>query len=162
MENNKKDKFRRKRIRLENYDYSSDGAYFVTVCVIRKDISLWKNVAANCVRQNITQELSDIGKLVDNEIQKIETIYDSVTVDKYCIMPDHIHMILLIDTKWRTQFAPTISRVIKQFKGAITKKLGFSIWQKSFNDEIIRNEKAYIEIWQYIDENPVKYLYEKH
>ncbi len=162
MENNKKDKFRRKRIRLENYDYSSDGAYFVTVCVIRKDISLWKNVAANCVRQNITQELSDIGKLVDNEIQKIETIYDSVTVDKYCIMPDHIHMILLIDTKWRTQFAPTISRVIKQFKGAITKKLGFSIWQKSFNDEIIRNEKAYLEIWQYIDENPVKYLYEKH
>lgn len=162
MENNKKDKFRRKRIRLENYDYSSDGAYFVTVCIIRKDISLWKNVAANCVRQNITQELSDIGKLVDNEIQKIETIYDSVTVDKYCIMPDHIHMILLIDTKWRTQFAPTISRVIKQFKGAITKKLGFSIWQKSFNDEIIRNEKAYLEIWQYIDENPVKYLYEKH
>ncbi len=162
MENNKKDKFRRKRIRLENYDYSSDGAYFVTVCVIRKDISLWKNVAANCVRQNITHELSDIGKLVDNEIQKIETIYDSITVDKYCIMPDHIHMILLIDTKWRTQFAPTISRVIKQFKGAITKKLGFSIWQKSFNDEIIRNEKAYLEIWRYIDENPVKYLYEKH
>ena len=162
MENNKKDKFRRKRIRLENFDYSSDGAYFVTVCIIRKDISLWKNVAANCVRQNITHELSDIGKLVDNEIQKIETIYDSITVDKYCIMPDHVHMILLIDTKWRTQFAPTISRVIKQFKGAITKKLGFSIWQKSFNDEIIRNEKAYLEIWRYIDENPVKYLYEKH
>lgn len=162
MENNKKDKFRRKRIRLENYDYSSDGAYFVTVCVIRKDISLWKNVAANCVRQNITHELSDIGKLVDNEIQKIETIYDSITVDKYCIMPDHIHMILFIDTKRRTQFAPTISRVIKQFKGAITKKLGFSIWQKSFNDEIIRNEKAYLEIWRYIDENPVQYLYEKH
>ena len=162
MENNKKDKFRRKRIRLENFDYSSDGAYFVTVCVIRKDISLWKNVAANCVRQNITHELSDIGKLVDNEIQKIETIYDSITVDKYCIMPDHIHMILLIDTKWRIQFAPTISRVIKQFKGAITKKLGFSIWQKSFNDEIIRNEKAYLEIWRYVDENPVKYLYEKH
>ena len=77
-------------------------------------------------------------------------------------MPDHIHMILFIDTKRRTQFAPTISRVIKQFKGAITKKLGFSIWQKSFNDEIIRNEKAYLEIWRYIDENPVKYLYEKH
>lgn len=162
MENNKKDKFRRKRIRLENYDYSSDGAYFVTVCVIRKDISLWKNVAANCVRQNITHELSDIGKLIDKEIQKIETIYDSITVDKYCIMPDHIHMILSIDTKWRTQFAPTISRVIKQFKGAVTKQLGFSIWQKSFNDKIIRNEKAYLEIWHYIDENPIKYLYEKH
>lgn len=101
-------------------------------------------------------------KLIDKEIQKIETIYDSITVDKYCIMPDHIHMILFIDTKWRTQFAPTISRVVKQFKGAVTKQLGFSIWQKSFNDKIIRNEKAYLEIWRYIDENPIKYLYEKH
>ena len=77
-------------------------------------------------------------------------------------MPDHIHMILFIDTKRRTQFAPTISRVVKQFKGAVTKQLGFSIWQKSFNDKIIRNEKAYLEIWRYIDENPIKYLYEKH
>ena len=162
MDNYNKNKFRRNRIRLENYDYSSDGAYFITICIGKNDISLWETVAANCVRQNVTPELSVIGKLIDKEILKIETIYDSITVDKYCIMPDHIHMILFIDTKCRTQFAPTISRVVKQFKGAVTKQLGFSIWQKSFNDKIIRNEKAYLEIWRYIDENPIKYLYEKH
>lgn len=74
-------------------------------------------------------------------------------------MPDHIHMIIFImpNENGRTQFAPTLSRIIKQFKGSITKQIGFSIWQKSFNDHIIRNEKSYLEIWKYIDGNPLKF-----
>ncbi|MCL2350589.1 MAG: hypothetical protein FWC67_03805, partial [Defluviitaleaceae bacterium] len=54
----------------------------------------------------------------------------------------------------RTQFAPTVSRVIKQWKGAVTKKLGFSPWQKSFHDHIIRNEATWQKIYQYIENNP--------
>ena len=76
-------------------------------------------------------------------------------------MPDHIHMILFIDTKKVNTVRPYNFKRIKQFKGAIL-KVGFLNLAKSFNDEIIRNEKAYLEIWRYIDENPVKYLYEKH
>ena len=74
-------------------------------------------------------------------------------------MPDHIHMILFIssDDGGRTQFAPRLSRIIKQFKGSITKQIGISIWQKSFNDRIIRNEKSYREIREYIDDNPIKW-----
>ena len=54
--------------------------------------------------------LSSIGTIVDNEIQKLNTVYDSVRVDKYCIMPDHLHMILTIDTdeNGRPPFAPTV------------------------------------------------------
>ena len=53
-------------------------------------------------------------------------IYETVRIDKYCIMPDHIHFIISINSNddRRTQFAPTISRVIKQFKGSITKQIG--------------------------------------
>ncbi|MEG1814251.1 MAG: transposase, partial [Clostridia bacterium] len=103
--------------------------------------------------------LSDIGKIVDDEIQKLNTIYENVVVDKYCIMPDPIHAIIIVlsDASGRTQFAPTLSRIIKQFKGSITKQIGFSIWQKSFNDRIIRNEQGYREVWQYIDTNPLKW-----
>jgi len=57
----------------------------------------------------------------------------------------------------RTQFVPTISRIIKQFKGSITKKIGFSLWQARFYDEIIRDEEAYRNIWHYIDNNPAKW-----
>ena len=57
----------------------------------------------------------------------------------------------------RTQFAPTISRVMKQFKGSITKQVGRPIWQKSFYDHGIRNQQDYDEIWEYIENNPLKY-----
>ena len=150
---------KRKKIRLAGYDYTSTGAYFVTICVVDRNALLWNSVGANCVRPNELPPLSPIGKTVYNEIQKLNTIYENVVVDKYCIMPDHIHAIIMIlpDEDGRTQFAPTLSRIIKQFKGSITKQIGFSIWQKSFNDRIIRNEQGYREVWQYIDENPLKW-----
>jgi putative transposase len=149
----------RKRIRLEGYDYSSCGAYFVTICVANRNALLWKNAGANCAYPNESPPLSNIGETIDNEVRKLNTIYENVTVDKYCIMPDHIHMILFItpDECGPTQIAPSLPRIMKQFKGSITKQIGFSIWQKSFNDRIIRNEKGYQEAWQYIDTNPLKW-----
>jgi len=78
-------------------------------------------------------------------------------------MPDHIHFIISIhtDENGRTQFAPTISRVMKQFKRSITKQIGRSIWQKSFHDHGIRNQQDYDEIWEYIENNPLKYTLKK-
>ena len=149
---------KRKRIRLEGYDYSSCGAYFVTICVAGRN-ALLRNVGANCVRPHEIPPLSAIGKTIDFEIAKLNHVYENVSVDKYCIMPDHIHLIVFIapDESGRTQFAPTLLRTIKQFKGSITKQIGFSIWQKSFYDKIIRSERGYQEVCGYIDENPLEW-----
>lgn len=151
---------KRKNIRLHNYNYSYNGAYFITICTKNKENLLWKNVGANCVRPLDQLPLSKIGIVIENEIYKLNTVYENIKVDKYQIMPNHIHLIIFIyeDSNGRTQFAPTISRIIKQFKGSITKQIGFSIWQKSFYDRIIRNEKEYQEVWNYIHNNPLKYL----
>ena len=99
-----------------------------------KENLLWKNVGANCVRPLDQLPLSKIGIVIENEIYKLNTVYENIKVDKYQIMPNHIHLIIFIyeDSNGRTQFAPTISRIIKQFKGSITKQIGFSIWQKTF------------------------------
>lgn len=115
---------------------------------------------ANCVRPLDQLPLSKIGIVIENEIYKLNTVYENIKVDKYQIMPNHIHLIIFIyeDSNGRTQFAPTISRIIKQFKGSITKQIGFSIWQKSFYDRVIRNEKEYQSVWNYIHNNPLKYL----
>lgn len=125
-----------------------------------KENLLWKNVGANCVRPLDQLPLSKIGIVIENEIYKLNTVYENIKVDKYQIMPNHIHLIIFIyeDSNGRTQFAPTISRIIKQFKGSITKQIEFSIWQKSFYDRIIRNEKEYQSVWNYIHNNPLKYL----
>ena len=151
---------KRKNIRLNDYNYSSNGAYFITICTKNKENLLWKNVGANCVRPLDQIPLSKIGIVIENEIYKLNTVYENIKVDKYQIMPNHIHLIIFIyeDSNGRTQFAPTISRIIKQFKGSITKQIGFSIWQKSFYDRIIRNENEYQSVWNYIHNNPLKYL----
>ena len=164
----------RKPIRLHDYDYSRSGAYFVTVCTKNKQHLFWDNndkyrpfgydtdqsVGANCVRPHNRIHLSSIGIVVKNELQKISTLYNGeIKISKYVIMPDHIHMIIDIISPdiGRTQFAPTISRVIKQFKGSITKQIGFSPWQRSFNDHIIRNQAEYAAYWRYIESNPVNW-----
>ena len=158
---------KRKQIRIRDYDYSTPGAYFITVCTANREKCFWSECRGElCSPANVP--LSDIGIIVNNEIQKLGSVYDTVQVDKYCIMPDHIHLIISIDTdeSRRTRrgelrspvSAPTISRVIKQFKGAITKQVGKPIWQKSFYDHGIRNQQDYNEIWQYIENNPLKYL----
>ena len=152
----------RKSIRIANYDYSSPGAYFITVCTANREKIFWSSRRGElCSPADVA--LSDIGIIVDDEIQKLNSIYDAVRIDKYCIMPDHIHMILVIDTdaNGRTQFAPTISRIIKQFKGSITKQIRKPIWQKSFYEHGIRNQPDYDEIWTYIENNPLKYALQK-
>ena len=165
---------KRKHIRIEDYDYSTPGTYFITVCTANREKIFWSdrrgelcspacNTQTGDQRSSLRVELSDVGKIVDAEIQKINTVYDAVRVDKYCIMPDHIHFILSIDTdeNGRTQFAPTISRVMKQFKGSTTKQVGRPIWQKSIYDHGIRNQQDYDEIWAYIENNPLKYALKK-
>ena len=131
--------------------------YFVTLCTIDRHGLLWEQVGATFGRPSETVPLSDIGKIVDAEIQKIGLIYENVQINKYIIMPNHVHMIIVLhqNESGRPKVAPTISRIVQQFKGSISKKAGFCIWQKLFFDRIIRNEKEYRKIWAYIDTNPM-------
>ena len=131
----------RKRIRLVEYDYSKNGVYFITVCINEKRNILWDvNLVGAAFGRPL---LSKTGKLVEMEIMKIEHIYDCVKIVNYIVMPNHIHLLIILtsatDINRRPQAAPTISRIINKFKGSITKQLGFPIWQKSYYDHIIRN-----------------------
>ena len=84
---------KRKSIRIENYDYSTPGAYFITVCLQGKKPILWNEGEVRC-RPNPTK----IGTVVETAVLQIPEHYPMISVDKYCIMPDHIHMLLSINT----------------------------------------------------------------
>lgn len=145
---------KRKPNRLSDYDYSKCGAYFITICTKNRREMLC-DVRATFGRP---LQLSEYGKIIQREIERIGAIYDNVVIDKYVIMPNHIHLIVVLnENEGRPKVAPTISRIMQQFKGSITKQIGFIIWQKSYHDHIIRNECEYQKIWQYIDENPAKW-----
>ena len=65
------------------------------------------------------------------------------------------------DEYGRPQVAPTVDRMVKQFKGAVTKKIGFPIWQKSFMEHVIRNRQDYEEHVNYIYKNPLRWYYDE-
>lgn len=78
-------------------------------------------------------------------------------------MPNHIHMIIVLyDEKGRSQTAPTISRIVQQFKGSISKQVGFPLWQKLFYEHIIRNQEEYEKTYEYIQTNPLKWEEDKY
>jgi REP element-mobilizing transposase RayT len=97
--------------------------------------------------------LSKTGQLVEEEILRLSNIYDGVTVDLYTVMPNHVHMIILICNNGRQDAAPTLARIIGQWKRAVSIKATFSPWQKSFHDHIIRSETDFIKIAEYIENN---------
>ena len=153
---------KRKKNRLMNYDYSSCGAYFITVCTVDRKNYFWKNVGAIIDRpQNV--ELSLYGEIVDEIIQNIPSAYPMLSLEHYVIMPNHIHILLRIctDEYGRPLVAPTMSRIVQQLKGIVSKKIGASIWQKSFHDHIIRNREDYEEHLRYIYENPSRWHYDE-
>lgn len=147
----------RKPNRLKGYDYSADGSYFITICTNKHNCILWNNAGENIANLRDIQ-LSHYGKIVCETILSIEEHYPSVKVDNWAIMPNHIHLIITVDTfGGQAMPAPTVSTVIAQMKGAASKKAGISMWQKLFHDHIIRDEKEYRLIWNYIDNNPAEW-----
>ena len=126
----------------------------------------FRNVGARIARP------TKIGMIVETAMRQIGEKYETAALDKYVIMPNHIHMILVLNPtedsehaaivkqfkdSGRAMRAPTISTIVNQFKGYVTKQIGFSIWQKLYYDHIIRDESEYQRIWQYIDENPIRW-----
>ncbi len=151
---------KRKDYRLKDYDYSSPNAYFITICIKDRHPILWQKVSYDgvgaAIGRPMTYELSPYGKVTETAINNIQNIYPTAKVDKYVIMPNHIHLILTICQK--TDNTPAkVSTIINQTKGYISKQIGFSPWQKLYYDRIIRNEEEYLNVWQYIEDNPRKW-----
>lgn len=149
---------KRKPNRLSCYDYSTPGAYFITICTKDKKCMFWDPVGASIARPQ-TPRLSNYGNIVDQAIREIPTHYPAITVDHFVVMPNHVHLLLQINTdhSGRPMVAPTISHVVQQLKGIVTKRIGVSVWQKLFHDHVIRSEKDYLKIWEYIDTNPERW-----
>ena len=155
---------KRKKNRIQDFDYGKVGAYFVTICIENRKPVLWNMDAvgaATCRPQSVA--LSHLGETIDIAINQIPTHYSNVKVDHYCIMPNHIHMILSImpDESGRQIAAPTISTIIGNMKRWVSMKIGYSIWQKSFYDHIIRDCDDYNVRVKYIHENPIRWYYDE-
>ena len=152
---------KRKQNRLTDYDYSTPNAYFITICTDKRKPLFWTVGAATGRQQGIF--LSEQGKIVDRCITNIPIHYPAISVDQYVIMPNHIHLLLQIHAgnDGRPVAAPTVSQVVNQLKGAASKQIGQSVWQKGFHDHVIRGDADYREIRNYIQNNPATWENDK-
>ena len=139
----------KKRRRLKDFDYSSNGAYFITFCTFDKVNQFWTEDGFTNL-QDIT--LSSFGKIMQTAIENIPSVYPNVSVDQYVIMPNHVHMILVL-----SDAQTSVPVIINQLKRNVTKQIGYSIFQRSYHDHIIRNQADYEKIWEYIEDNPRKW-----
>ena len=147
---------KRKPTRLINYDYSGEGSYFITVCTHQK-----QNILCDIVGEGLCAlpiiKLTPIGEAVKESIKYIACNYDNISVDKFVIMPNHIHLLISNQTGGRGDPPLQIYDIIGNFKSFTTHRYGKILWQRSFHDHIIRNEGDYLKIWNYIDTNPQKW-----
>ncbi len=147
---------KRKPTRLKNYDYSQSGYYFITICTHNKRKILCDVVGEGlCALPSI--KLTPIGIVVEESIKHIENIYKNIFVDKYVIMPNHIHLILAQQTGGLGDPPLQIYDVIGRLKSFTDSKYNDKLWQRSFHDHIIRGKQDYLKIWNYIDTNPQKW-----
>ena len=181
----------RKQIRLPNYDYSDNGAYFITICT--KD----KKKIFGYVK-NGQMHYNEYGKIAFNEIEKTNSLRkdSGVRISKFIVMPNHVHMLLEITkgidetvvgtrravsnctNKFSKPITQSVSTIVGAYKSSVTKHIleacGHGtpcpykitektiIWQPRFIDHVIRNGRDYLEHWQYIDNNPLKWEFDKY
>ena len=141
----------RKRLRLKNFDYSTPGAYFITICTHNRKCTLSRVVGA--IHESPEIELTDYGKITDETIRNIPERYKA-TVDRYVIMPDHIHVIIFLDPdkyikrKDGSSKAPTptnemLPHIISTFKRFCNKEIGKNIFQRGYIEHIVRDRNDY-------------------
>lgn len=181
----------RKPNRLEAYDYRTNGYYFLTICTQDRRQLLWekdKNVLVgerttlpqSTGMQRAAREadslpyggtgarlphgyhLTNAGMSVLKAILEIPKHYGTVKVEHFAIMPNHVHLLLLLDDSLGKGCNPAIPNMIGQMKIAVTRKLGYSLWQRSYHDHIVRDQREFEMIWSYIDENPLKWSEDRY
>lgn len=158
---------KRKQVRLKDYDYSQNGAYFVTICTKDRK-SILSEIVGNGLCAVPIIQLSQIGIEVEKSIKYIHTdVNNIISVDNYVIMPNHIHMLMTMSSGGHGN--PPLQDVIGYFKSYTTKRhneinntVNISLWQRSFYEHIVRNEQDYLEIWDYIDTNAFKWDKDKY
>ena len=192
----------RKDVRLKAYDYSSAGAYFITICTqdrrcILSDDVLVGGGVADAPRLRLTEP----GMTVEQTLLEMDRTYDYISIDNYVIMPNHVHLLVSITDSGTSRTPNGTSRTpngtsrtpsptdhpesayepvgagvpdrpspanavlpafVSTFKRFTNRKCGEKLWQRSYYEHVIRNDRDYEETWNYIENNPAKWIDDRY
>ncbi len=178
----------RRSIRLQGYDYSRDGAYFVTICTYNREC-LFGSVGAGSKPAQSTKPaqttvlstqmtLNEYGEIVQQTWDDLVNHIEGIDLeDAFVVMPNHIHGIVVIDeqvglakragltNRAGLEPAPTLSEIVRQLKTFSARRInkrrgtpGIPVWQRNYHERIIRGENELKQIREYIANNPANWL----
>jgi|JTFO01.1.fsa_nt_gb REP element-mobilizing transposase RayT len=159
----------RRSIRLKGYDYTREGAYFITVCAYKREC-LFGRIVDHVMGMN------DVGHIVGDEWVKTVLIREEIELGDWVVMPNHFHgIIFIVGSRGTARRAPTgerlrepvrgsIPTIVRAFKSAVTKRVnelrgipGAKLWQRNYWEHIIRDESDLNRIREYIQTNPARW-----
>ncbi len=152
----------RKTTRLPGYDYSAPGAYFLTICTQGRKCLLSRIVGTGVLDGPLV-ELTPHGEVAEKYLRQLDAFYEDLCVESYVIMPNHIHLLLVIkESSSGPSGTPvptsvqnsTVSRFLSTFKRFCNKEYGQNIWQYRSYDHVIRSEEDLRTVREYIAHNP--------
>jgi REP element-mobilizing transposase RayT len=161
---------RRRSVRLPGYDYGRAGAYFVTICTVQRECLLGDVVDGQ-------MQLSDYGRIVEEEWMHTSSIREYATLDAFVVMPNHLHGVILLAERaektsprltYSGQFgrpvAGALPAILGAFKSVTSRRInevrgvqGLSLWQRGYYEHVVRDEKELLRIRDYIASNPARW-----
>ena len=161
------EKHHRRSIRIPGYDYSQNGCYYVTICVQNREWMFGDVMDGK-------MKLNEYGKIVAENWTEIRYHFDHIELDKYIIMPNHMHSVIIINDENRKgeitsplqeiKNYPTLGQIIAYFKYQSSKHInqlrnspGSKLWQRNYYEHVIRDDKDLYRIRQYIINNPLSW-----
>jgi putative transposase len=167
---------RRRQLRLKDFDYRQEGAYFITICTHNRKCWL-----AEIIDHEV--RLNNLGKVIESEWLQTAILRPYVALDAYVVMPNHFHGIFSLKGQERAtqRVAPTkdqpsqglkpasVGSIIGQFKSQVTKRIirvkgptKEPFWQRNYYEHVIRDEDDLNRIREYIQNNPIRWLEDEY
>ena len=150
----------RKTVRLVDYDYSTPGAYFVTVCSHLRNHTFARVEGGDCYR-------SPLGMLAADHLMKLPSFYRNLELDAWIVMPNHLHAVLMIHDPARGDAAKrpaNLGTVMGCYKSGVVREAkilglagGDRVWSPRYYDHVIRHERALSKVREYIVNNPLQW-----
>ncbi len=159
--------------RLRGYDYTQNGAYFITICTEGRQLILGNTVGATpCGRPPLRNHPGHPDKMIEKWLLKLESKFPGIDICDYVIMPNHIHFIVRKmddQTNSGDHMGSPLRDIVGWFKTMSTNEyirgvknnlyIPFTkrLWQRNYYEHIIRDENDYLRIAEYIQNNPLNW-----
>ena len=157
MDKQQQELSQRRKMRLQYYDYSQPGCYFVTICVQNRRNLLGKVSDGMML-------LNEAGRMVDEVLNELEARYAGGNLAEYVVMPNHLHFIWInrqpsVDLSALVPWLKitTTNRYIRAVKANAWPRFEQKLWQRGFFEHVVRSEEGYRQIAEYILNNPYQW-----